>query len=334
MPVQSFVYAFHMPLFFFVSGYLYDERKYGDRPFVYISRRVKSTWMKYILWEMLFILFHNFFYRLGMLDGVGIESHLYSGREAFSRLAEAVLGCANEVLVGALWFAPVLVIAVSGMGLMIAVSRKLEQVTGSEILKLMFQLLCVVAVGTIGYICIKNQQAFPASMQISLAVVPYIWGGYLVRNYFGKPEKYLNGPAAAFLLIPVILISRKYLISLANGFVYPFMYLPAFMGIYVCLYLAKILRRSSACGKVFSLLGEASFFLMATHLFVIRCIDRIYCMRFGEEWEIYYARWPASFDELVPVYLLVSVGMGTGIWVWYRKGKKLLADRLQRLKKV
>ena len=27
MQMQNFVYAFHMPLFFFISGYLYDEEK-------------------------------------------------------------------------------------------------------------------------------------------------------------------------------------------------------------------------------------------------------------------------------------------------------------------
>ena len=64
MQMQNFVYAFHMPLFFFISGYLYDEEKYGDQPFVYISRRIRSVWIKYMVWEAVFILFHNFFYRI------------------------------------------------------------------------------------------------------------------------------------------------------------------------------------------------------------------------------------------------------------------------------
>ena len=33
MPVQNFVYLFHVPLFFFISGYMYNEQKYGDAPY-------------------------------------------------------------------------------------------------------------------------------------------------------------------------------------------------------------------------------------------------------------------------------------------------------------
>ena len=33
MPVQNFVYLFHVPLFFFISGYMYHEQKYGDAPY-------------------------------------------------------------------------------------------------------------------------------------------------------------------------------------------------------------------------------------------------------------------------------------------------------------
>ena len=55
------IYLFHLPLFFFVSGYLYNEGKYGDDPFANIAARIKSSWIKYILVFWGLILLHNLF---------------------------------------------------------------------------------------------------------------------------------------------------------------------------------------------------------------------------------------------------------------------------------
>ena len=320
MRMQNFVYSFHMPLFFFVAGYLYDERKYGDRPYVYISRRIRSIWIKYVMWEIVFILFHNIFYNMGMLYGIGIDSHIYSKTEILSEVSKAVLGCANELLIGALWFAPVLVISVSGLGLIIAVSRKLEYRTGSFGAKIALQLFFVTIAGTVGYILIDHQKTLSASMQIAMSVLPYIWVGYILRNYIGDIRKYLNGVVAFVMLLLVFFVSRKYLISLANGFVYPFMYILAFLGIYDCLYLARLLEKKEIFAKGFSLLGEASFLVMTLHLFIFRLIDRLYSVKYGKDWVSYYMKLPAAFDELVPVYLIFGIGIPVMIWYVYKKG--------------
>lgn len=33
----AFVYLFHLALFFFITGYFYNETKYGDTPFLYFG---------------------------------------------------------------------------------------------------------------------------------------------------------------------------------------------------------------------------------------------------------------------------------------------------------
>ena len=35
----AFVYLFHLALFFFITGYFYNETKYGDTPFLYFGDR-------------------------------------------------------------------------------------------------------------------------------------------------------------------------------------------------------------------------------------------------------------------------------------------------------
>ena len=38
--ISNYIYLFHLPLFFFVSGFLYNEKKYGDDPFLNLSNLV------------------------------------------------------------------------------------------------------------------------------------------------------------------------------------------------------------------------------------------------------------------------------------------------------
>ena len=53
-----FVYLFHLTIFFFVGGYLYSEGKYGDSPYSLLVSRLKSSWKKYVLFGIFFILIH------------------------------------------------------------------------------------------------------------------------------------------------------------------------------------------------------------------------------------------------------------------------------------
>lgn len=57
------IYMFHMPLFFIVSGYCFKE-KYLHEPFMFLYRRIKGLWWPYVKWSLIFLAFHNVFYRL------------------------------------------------------------------------------------------------------------------------------------------------------------------------------------------------------------------------------------------------------------------------------
>lgn len=75
LPIMNYVYAFHVPLFFFVSGYLYSEKKYGDKPFDNFKRRMQSNWPKYIIIYIIYICLHNIFYNYQLLN---VEASTYA----------------------------------------------------------------------------------------------------------------------------------------------------------------------------------------------------------------------------------------------------------------
>ena len=100
-PVSNYIYLFHLPLFFFVSGYLYNEEKYGDNPYANIASRLKSSWIKYVLIYWVLILLHNLLLRLNMLEE---SARFYSKTDMLSEMANAVLGMGHEMMGGTLWF--------------------------------------------------------------------------------------------------------------------------------------------------------------------------------------------------------------------------------------
>ena len=69
----AFVYLFHLALFFFITGYFYNETKYGDTPFLYFGSRLAGAWPRYMFYTLFFVLLHNFF----------VTHRLYAGQELY-----------------------------------------------------------------------------------------------------------------------------------------------------------------------------------------------------------------------------------------------------------
>ena len=49
-PFSKYIYQFHMPFFFLVSGYLYNK---DDSPKVFIWKKTKSLYVPFITWNII-----------------------------------------------------------------------------------------------------------------------------------------------------------------------------------------------------------------------------------------------------------------------------------------
>lgn len=301
-PVESFVYTFHVPLFFFVSGFLYNEKKYGDDPYENLKRRLQSNWVKYIIIYAIYISLHNVFYSL-MLLNQGAKT--YGVRDGIVEMGKALFFGGEEFLISPLWFVAVLVEASTLLGFIVAISRRLFK---KNLCKLIFQFLLIVLLGTMGYVLIEKGVLLFAYVQIAFAVMPYIWIGYVIRNYVGDVSKYIKWYVAIIALIAIILYSRSHLISLKDGMIRPEMYIMALLGIYVCLCLSRYLKKIRFLDKLFITMGVSTYVIMAFHFTIIRLIDRLYDgMNNNVErmWEEYLGH----NLILLPIYLMIGIGL-------------------------
>lgn len=96
--LTSFIYLFHMPLFFFLSGYCFKEN-YIYSPKVFFKKRIEGVYFPYIKWAILFLLFHNIF------EKCYFYSDTYSVGQYLKHLTTIVLAMkGEEQLLGGFWF--------------------------------------------------------------------------------------------------------------------------------------------------------------------------------------------------------------------------------------
>ena len=101
----NFFYVFHVPLFFFLSGITYrDSSSLPFRCWLWpeLKKLLRRLWLPFVLFNGLFLLGHNLFFRLGWY------SSSLSFREYPERIFRILTFGGGEQLLGALWFLIVL----------------------------------------------------------------------------------------------------------------------------------------------------------------------------------------------------------------------------------
>lgn len=111
----------HVPVFFCVAVFFIKEERL-IHPFEFIIKKVKTLYIKTILFVIIAVLFHNTLLNIGLyseqLDYGGKTMFLYSTKDTIVTLLKAIFLMGREPIVGPLWFAHVLFIALCGYSLL------------------------------------------------------------------------------------------------------------------------------------------------------------------------------------------------------------------------
>lgn len=106
--LNRLVYAFHMPLFFIVSGFCF-KTKYLKQPLSFVWKRIKGLWWPYMKWGTVFLALHNIFYHMNVYNDlygyIGHVQHLYTKDEYLQKYLHLFQHMATtEQLLGGFWF--------------------------------------------------------------------------------------------------------------------------------------------------------------------------------------------------------------------------------------
>lgn len=102
-----FIYLFHMPLFFFCSGYFFKEIADILALKSFVIRRFKGIYIPYIKWSILFLLLHNVFCQLNLYNDL-CHIYPYNIREFLTQFCKTILMTDYEVMLRPFWFLKVL----------------------------------------------------------------------------------------------------------------------------------------------------------------------------------------------------------------------------------
>lgn len=321
-----FVYLFHLAIFFFIGGYLYNEDKYGNDPGKYLLVKLKTNWPKYFGYSMFFLLLHNLFTKLGLIIS---EPYL------ISQMVPAVLNTAmffgTEALSGALWFVPVYIAATVGFGFIvyysnkIKISKKLSAETNKNIIIIGLSCLC----GIVGCYFILRNLYVMLHVHTSFLIIPIIMSGYYVKKYIKNLDKVLK--FIPFVIVTAILgllaYKTSYRVNLTDNITGNFIlfYIVSILGTYFTLYLTKIVYNIKYVDNYFEMLGKYSFEIMAFHFLVFKIIDFLYSLKGIMNNTIpvtVYGQYPYAYSFLWPVYIVLGATIPVLIFLFIDKVKE------------
>ena len=110
--LSSFIYQFHMPLFFFISGYCFKDNHLNNFK-DFAIKRIKGIYIPFVKYSLLFLFLHNIFFNLNIYNDVygynGSVSQLYDFNIFIKRAIKIITEMnREEQLLGGFWFLRVL----------------------------------------------------------------------------------------------------------------------------------------------------------------------------------------------------------------------------------
>ena len=255
--LSAWIWSFHMPLFFFVSGILFNSSKYSTLKF-FFNNRLKTLIRPYIIFSIVVFIWSKFLnYNLLSLKFY----ELYAGWQGM-----------------ALWFIPVLF------------STEIFFYTIKKYFKhVPYILLTLLILSIIGYVCYLNSFHLPFKLEVVLTSVLF----YGIGNLSGKYIIYFFEKTKLIILIfdLIILFILSLWISVINKPVldmafniighYFTTYFGAFLGISFMFVISVLLSRISTnfidyFKKIISYLGRNTFVILAFHQIVLMNLKMIF----------------------------------------------------------
>lgn len=284
--------AYHMPLFFFVAGLLINEQESIG---CFVRKRISRLYIPFLIYEILFLLMHNFLYHLGI-----VSNFYFFPYDFITQIVHIVCFDNCEILLAPIWFLTVLFISgVAGKFIIWLVSS--DSVGLSE-------RWCIIIIALIGIALIYGgmlngregiwniNASFncPQVFNISLVALGYTLFGYLFKNDAIRARiKYFKYGQllVVFLFIGLMIFERKTkLVSdmRANKYTYIFA-APIFAALGIAMvfiiakYIIKILqnhyldkaKRSILC------IGQNTFAIMCLHPLAFKLVGLVQVNYFG-----------------------------------------------------
>lgn len=241
----GYFWTFHMPLFFWVNGYLWKEK---SNFLVVIRKAIKNYIVPYIFGSMFAIIFCRYLREKIFVNCLRITDWYHSPFYIFEESFYYWRGWSL------LWFLPCLFIANILFFLLLKVASKRKI--------LMYSLLCVSSMIGVWLSC--SDILLLGQINNALVAIVFMYAGYIYSHDFKLASKPLKqGAVLSLVLIYVVSAHKKIFVDMGSSKYpfYPICILAALGGIIVFVYIVKQLP----CFKMILFFGKNSLIVYLVH---------------------------------------------------------------------
>lgn len=271
MPMRFIIYMFHMPFFFFCTGYMLKRSSkvngtLGEK----ICHSFKTLMVPYIITSLLqcfFLVFRNIYYGNEWNKNF-VEQILASG---LGLSATKGFFAGVEMSCGPIWFITCLFFA---KVIFLYMEEKCKNIVSLG--------ACVMVVSTMGML-LSTKYYLPYSIDVSMVACVYIFMGYLHEDYIApqinkKNEKLVYG-LIVLLILSVLYCQWNVWILYYNmaGRIYPGYYISLFVNVCFVILLLRIFKNVEI--PILQYLGKKSGLILCVHTLENSFIPYHYLLR-------------------------------------------------------
>lgn len=269
-PITHFIYLFHMPIFFIVSGYVFNL-SYSDsfdgikKLFI---KRLKGLWIPFAVFSVLYVLLWNIFVRAHIYD-----ADFKTSQEIVKGIVKVcIFTCEGGQMSGAFWFLRTLFFTTIGYGIIEYILNLLQLKH-----KFYFHVLFAIGVFTVGYLMSIKQISLYG---LDLVFVSYIFFafGRILQKY---PMTELQNKRAFVFIIAsfsVLLVCNDAgMVDMSKRqYTSPWFYVVSSISGWFLMYsVSSMLLKSNILTAVFSYLGKKTISIIALHFLSFKIVTFI-----------------------------------------------------------
>jgi len=316
------IYMFHMPLFFFMSGYCFKE-KYLDDAQPYLKRRVSGIYWPYLKWSLFFLMIHNIcFYTNIYSDEFGFRgktSVLYSTSDFLSHGISIVTKMGgHEQLLGGYWFLKSLFVG----SIIFLVCRKLLRKT--PIVGVILLLIVTILLSYLGkkvpYFSIGSREFLAASL---------LFVGHLYKQYQLNWHRNICFVLSSILLVGVgTIFWPATMTSFSYWQVIPYA-ITSVMGTLAifCLSYHLSLRNENSVVRFLVYVGGYTFNVLTWHFLAMKMVSLFIVYAYGLPIK-QLSEFPVIEEYAHQGWWILYLCVGVGIPIWGTYGYHRLKDSI------
>lgn len=291
------VYQFHLPLFFFLSGVVFNENKVNDFP-KFIFNKFRTLWVPFVKYEILFLFLHNLFSSIGLYTTISHYQQYYTFGEIVKRMGLILTMGYGEKLAGPLWFliSTLEIVLLFGCIVFILNKLKVQKKTRN---------LVIVVIALIGF-AVGCQTHLPRMGSQSLIGLLFFATGFLFKDVKENvPYKWW----LALMCAGVIFVCYKinYVdISRLDITYKSLLVVSGILGCYLTLFLSRCLPNIPA--KMLEYCGKNTIPVLALHFISYKIVLLCEVLIYGLDWT-YLGSFPTYDVNEVWSVLFTIVGV-------------------------